>query len=513
MTRGAWAVTVFTAWGVGVGWLVKREFFKPTAARLADAARAIPPGATYYRLDVGDRQVGFASSTLDTLGDSIRVDEVLEIEVPALGRIHRTRARSRAVVGRTLRLRSLDVRFDGDQGEFDARGEVFGDSVLRLLIRSAADSHWTRLRLPRPVVLPALLPLRLAFGGELRTGTTRTVRLFDPLLLTERDVRVTVAGESTLVVADSADFDSTAMAWVPVLFDTVPTFRFDIVSDEAVTSIWVDAQGRVIRSKNAFGFTVQRSAFEIAYENFRRRDTARALAATARPAVGDIVPSTAVAAGVRLPPGEGPQELRLRVSGVDRSGLGWASGRQRLRGDTVVIRRESDAALRAAYRLPAAADSLMAPWLAAEPLIQSENPRIRSQARLLAGRERDPGRVAERILRWVHTEVRKAPVRAAPSAVEVFESRAGDCNEHTVLYVALARAAGLPARPVAGLIYLNDRFYYHAWPEVYLGEWVAVDPTLGQFPADAARLRLTTGGLARQVELLRLVGTVELEVL
>ena len=53
--------------------------------------------------------------------------------------------------------------------------------------------------------------------------------------------------------------------------------------------------------------------------------------------------------------------------------------------------------------------------------------------------------------------------------------------------MALARSAGLPARTVSGLIYLNDRFYYHAWAEVYLADWIAVDPTFDQFPADAAQ--------------------------
>jgi len=82
-----------------------------------------------------------------------------------------------------------------------------------------------------------------------------------------------------------------------------------------------------------------------------------------------------------------------------------------------------------------------------------------------------------------------------------------------VLYVALARAAGIPARTAAGLLYLDERFYYHAWSEVYLGDWVAVDPTLGQFPADAAHLRFVVGGLARQVELLPILGRLRLEVL
>ena len=37
-------------------------------------------------------------------------------------------------------------------------------------------------------------------------------------------------------------------------------------------------------------------------------------------------------------------------------------------------------------------------------------------------------------------------------------------------------------------------------------DWVAVDPTFGQFPADAAHLRFALGGLSRQTELLQLLG-------
>jgi transglutaminase-like putative cysteine protease len=97
--------------------------------------------------------------------------------------------------------------------------------------------------------------------------------------------------------------------------------------------------------------------------------------------------------------------------------------------------------------------------------------------------------------------------------VKVLAERAGDCNEFTTLFVALARASGLPARTVSGLIYLGGRFYYHAWPEVYLNDWVAVDPTFDQFPADAAHLRIAVGGLARQVELIPRIGRLKLEVL
>src|SRR3989440_2388151 len=82
-----------------------------------------------------------------------------------------------------------------------------------------------------------------------------------------------------------------------------------------------------------------------------------------------------------------------------------------------------------------------------------------------------------------------------------------------ILYVAWARAAGLPARTAAGLVPVDGRFYYHAWAEVYLGDWVAVDPMLDEFPAGAAHVRFSIGGLAQQAELVRLIGRIKLEVL
>src|SRR5256886_14931289 len=146
---------------------------------------------------------------------------------------------------------------------------------------------------------------------------------------------------------------------------------------------------------------------------------------------------------------------------------------------------------------------MRARYLSPEPWIESEEARIQAQARLIVGREADPARVARLIHDWVATHVEPKVVAGSAGAVRVLETRSGDCNERTVLYVALARAAGLPARPVAGLIYRGGRFYYHAWPEGYLGDSVAVDPTLDQFPADAAHVRFVGGGLAPHAEPVR----------
>ncbi len=503
MTRRHWAIGILAVWLLSIGWLVKRELFRSTGARLADAALSVPPGSMFYRLD--------------TLADSIRVEDVFVLDVAAVGKLRRTTARSVAFLSRTLRLQRVDVTFDGDLGTFAAHGRVMGDTLLRVSIVSDNDSQVTRIPLTGPITLPTLLPLRLAFGGELRRGRTYTARLFDPLLLATRDVTVHVVAESTLVVADSADLDSTTMVWGPEHFDTVRAFRIDHEAHGVRVSNWIDAQGRVVLASSPVGFETERSAFEIAYENFRRRDTARVARNSANPDPGDVVPVTALAAGVReSPPEPGLARFRVRLSGVDLAGFDQLLGgpRQRLTGDTLeVVRENAFQAHAARYGLPSR-DSALARWLQPEPLIQSWDPRIAAQARLVVGtRDKSPARAAELLTHWVHANLRRQLATTVPSAEKVLETRRGDCNEFATLYVAMARSAGLPARTVSGLLYVNGRFYYHAWPEVYLGDWVAVDPTFDQFPADAAHLRFAIGGLARQVELFPLVGRLTLEVL
>ena len=113
----------------------------------------------------------------------------------------------------------------------------------------------------------------------------------------------------------------------------------------------------------------------------------------------------------------------------------------------------------------------------------------------------------------------KKPTVSLPSAREVLRTKVGDCNEHTALYVAMARAVGIPARIAVGLAYSRGAFYYHAWPEVYIDEgrgrglWLPVDPTFNQFPADATHVRMTRGGLDRQAAILPLIGHLKMNII
>src|SRR5206468_4937726 len=140
--------------------------------------------------------------------------------------------------------------------------------------------------------------------------------------------------------------------------------------------------------------------------------------------------------------------------------------------------------------------------------IESDAPEIIAEAAKAAGGITGTRARAERLTRYVNALLDKKPTVSLPSAREVLRTKVGDCNEHTALYVAMARALGIPARIAVGLVYIHGAFYYHAWPEVYLedpaargsepgagrGLWLPVDPTLNEFPANATHLRLARGG-------------------
>jgi len=494
---------------------VRREYFKSSGVRIAEATLRVGPGAEFYAVSMGGGPIGYASSTVDTTPQGITVQDLMVLDIEALGKVQRTQLSTDIRLTRDLRLKSFEGALDASGSPFRASGTVSGDSVLEVTIEAGGQPDTTRIRLKHPLVLSTLLPLELAFGHQLAPGRSYSVRVLDPMSLEERDVEVRVLAESTLVVPDSAAWDSVAAKWVPARQDTMRAWKVAEEYGGVATESWIDRQGRIVSAVSPIGFRIERTAFELAVENWRRAAGTQHLAVGG--GGGDIIEATAITADVPLTP-QNLSVLRVRIGHARLAGFDLSGGRQQLAGDTLTIRRETGVAAASGGpaslpldRLPMT-DTTLGADLASEPLVQANDPRIQAQARRIVGRERRAGAVAELLTHWVYANLKKEMTISVPSAVQVLDTRRGDCNEHTVLYVALARSLGLPARTAAGLVYLRGHFYYHAWPEVWLGRWVAVDPTFDQFPADASHLRFVIGGLARQIELLRLIGRVTVTV-
>jgi hypothetical protein len=129
--------------------------------------------------------------------------------------------------------------------------------------------------------------------------------------------------------------------------------------------------------------------------------------------------------------------------------------------------------------------------------MQSDHESLRKLAKEIVGDEKDPVKAATRIEKWVYKNLRKTYDANADDALTVLENKAGDCTEHTLLFTALARAAGIPAHEVGGLVYAGGdkpSFGWHAWSEIHDGsQWVTVDPTFGQVYVDPTHIKFSEG--------------------
>ncbi len=136
--------------------------------------------------------------------------------------------------------------------------------------------------------------------------------------------------------------------------------------------------------------------------------------------------------------------------------------------------------------------------LAATGAVDSDAPEIVALAREVAGDAPGAYAAAKRLNEHVHRLLTTTMGASQDRASDVLRARQGDCSEHALLTVALARALGIPAREVYGLVYSRmggqEGLYWHDWVEIRsAGEWIAIDPTFGQPVADATHIALSGG--------------------
>lgn len=118
----------------------------------------------------------------------------------------------------------------------------------------------------------------------------------------------------------------------------------------------------------------------------------------------------------------------------------------------------------------------------AEELIECNDPKIVSLAHNLTDNLDDWHEKAVKIYDFVHHHVHYKVQEEERGALWALEKGVGDCSEYSYLFVALCRAAGIPARIQAGFAFhhssetLEDG---HMWAEYYLENygWIPVDAT------------------------------------
>lgn len=426
-------------------------------------------------------KIGYASQTVTPKPDGYKLTDRSVLQLNLMGTVQPAATRLEMEADAEWILQRFTFELVSQEIRFDVRG-WFRDGKLRLEIESAGHKSTRELVLTQaPYLLAALKPYVVT--QQLEPGKKFLFSTFDPSTLSQQVTTVVVEGRERIQTGGRAE----------AAIKLRQSFR-----GISVTS-WVDGQGRTLKEESPAGLSLVR----------QNAKDARTLAGSAVSL--DIMAQTAVPVSAPLSESQIRELLRMKLGGVNLASFPLLhGGRQTLRDDQLEIRREALAAPPA--KIPVR-DTRFNAHLQPTPFLQTEHPEIRALAERIVGDETDARKAAGKLKDWVYREIAKQPTVSIPNALEVLRTRRGDCNEHTVLFNALARAAGIPAKTVVGLVYLRGAFYYHAWSEIWLGDWVSLDPVLNQFPADLTHVKFLEGEIDRQIDLLQLIGNLKIEIL
>lgn len=473
------AVVLF--WAVMNFLLLQRQFAAPQPAGYLSGPTAITEAldeswGIYYQ----GEKIGYGTERIAPEGGGYRIQSFSLMRLQLLGAPRTVEVRLTTAAEPDWTLREFDFSLESHDVRFGARGKVEGRK-LRLEVDSGGQRVERELSLKQPPFLQAALRPYLA-SQSMEPGKEHLFPVFDPSTLSQQVTTVTVEGRE----------------WIKIQNRNVLALKVRQRFQGISVVSWLDRQGRTLKEESGGGFALVREEPEEAKRISQDRSVPL-----------DLIVQAAVPVPVPIPKPEKKEFLKLRLSGFDLGQFPLNAGRQRLAGDLLEIRRENLQGIRS-YPIPNR-DARFASYLQSTPFLQSDHPRIRSLVDKVLRGEMDASRAVVRIKDWVYRELKKEPTVSIPSALEVLQTRKGDCNEHTVLFNAMARAAGIPAKTVVGVTYVRDAFYYHAWSEVWLGEWVSVDPVLNQFPADVTHVRFLEGEIDRQIDILGLVGKIKIE--
>jgi transglutaminase-like putative cysteine protease len=133
------------------------------------------------------------------------------------------------------------------------------------------------------------------------------------------------------------------------------------------------------------------------------------------------------------------------------------------------VRQEESSPIHSLFTLPS-------------PLIPSDDGEIVAKAGAITGRERNPYLKARRIYEWLIQEGNIQAGALGGGAPEALREGRADSYRASLLYCSLARAAGIPAIPVAGVLADRTRAAHrHYWAEFWIEGfgWIPLDPALG----------------------------------
>lgn len=446
----------------------------PAAEAAKTDANGITPSDDFYGLYFQGNKVGWMHVTLTTA--RVMTTE-LYAKVGGMGQVSEVRFNEQRTYDSNGDLALITFSQSAATGEVTVRGERKGDKLS--VTSSAGGASRPAQEIEVHETLADALRLQ-QLAKDAKVGATATAKRYDPSVMQVVTAKSVVSGVEKKVFG-GVETD------VVKVDTTYPELQ---ISESA----WVDAKGTTLESRIG-GFFVARLE---APDEAKRLDFSQ-----------DLLISAVVTTPKPISKQQDLSKLVVRFSGFNDAPP--ASQRQAVSkvDKDIVLTLSREAAPKLPWHVGQRVTGANAVDLEPTAFIQSDDPAIIAAAREAVGDASDVFTATTRLVHFVYGYIADEYVPAYSNALEALKSQRGDCTEHSVLFVALARALGIPARVAVGIAYWppGKGFGWHAWAEVYAdGGWYTVDPTWDQPIADVTHVKLASGGPAEQARIVMVLG-------
>ena len=470
--------------------LVLEESESEQLVPLTDAALVTGPGQEiWYGIFLDETHVGFSVNRNSpiTLSEEDNKPGTLyesraQFRFPYNGSMYDVITANQALLDSESRLVEFDLLVSVDLSVVSARGQVLEDEIRVELARGQQISVHTV-----PIDEPPHLDLTLESifrGRELTVGDEFPVAMFSPLslVMAQQEVELPVLGKVS--VSDLMDSMSLSQFEMTMRVDDVEVLSN---GEEAywVSSSFMGSSSRAlitsngvpVRQENGFGLSLTRMTAEDAQAALQSETETDWINLVTVPLKGKI----------RRP--RHVEKMEVVQTGAALS-MDWPVTAQQQVMDNRIIVQSTDISQ---YIEQPIADTSNPAWVASTWTLPVGNDQLRSQALTITADATNRREAVLALLHFVDSYVINAPNLGFTHGLQTFLDAKGDSNEHTALFVTMARAIGIPCRISTGVVYNNrtgnkPAFYYHAWAEVLMDTqdgWVSVDPTFRQFPPTA----------------------------
>uniref|UniRef100_A0A7C4XFX5 Transglutaminase family protein n=1 Tax=candidate division WOR-3 bacterium TaxID=2052148 RepID=A0A7C4XFX5_UNCW3 len=430
------------------------------------------------------QRVGYTFTKIKTLKSGLEIETNSQMTINMMQEITtlKTSALIHTDTNYVLNDFSLFINAKGHESKIEG---VIKDKEIHLTTYTQGIRQTQVRQIKEKPYIPDVIEM-LARKKGLNPGVEMTVPYFDPTSQSSGQARIRVFPEEDVMVFNKK----------------LRGKKIEINFMGLVSYLWLDENDKIIKNETP---NLYMEMIPISKEE--------ALAGVKPQEAFDLLGFFSVKLDNPLPPEKNISFVKLKLSEVSKEGLDLNDDFQKIVSEEPLIIEISLAHPESLndYNVPANENK---DFLKPSPYIQCEYPDIIKEAKRIAGKEISALNISRKLTLEVYRMIKKVPTPSMPSAIDVLKTREGDCNEHSILFTALARALGIPTKIYVGLVNLQgDAYFYHAWCGVWLGKWVPVDPTFNQFPADVYHLKLKEGEISDWAEVMKVVGRVKIEVL